>query len=65
VIVNREHPLDDRGSDIAATTARLRPTLGEPLARRVARAHADVQNADRALDELADQCSRRPPGSAP
>jgi len=43
VIVNRVHPLDDRGSDIAATTARLRSTLGEPLAGRVARAHADVQ----------------------
>ena len=59
VIVNRMHPLDPdfRGAEDAA--ARLRSTLGEPLARKVARAHANVQALARrdagALDLLRDE----------
>jgi anion-transporting ArsA/GET3 family ATPase len=49
VIVNRVHPLAaGPGEAVAtATVARLEPSLGEPLARKVARAHADVQQLAR------------------
>jgi anion-transporting ArsA/GET3 family ATPase len=43
VIVNRVHPLEAAGPDIAENAARLAPVLGTELAERTARAHAEVQ----------------------
>lgn len=43
VIVNRVHPLEAGGLDIAKNAARLSPVLGPSLAQRTARAHAHVQ----------------------
>jgi anion-transporting ArsA/GET3 family ATPase len=43
LIVNRLHPLDPTGAVLADTTARLVPTLGDTLAARVARKHAELQ----------------------
>jgi len=43
LVVNRVHPLDPAEEDQAATAKRLEGALGPPLARRVARAHAELQ----------------------
>jgi len=43
VIVNRVHALDPTERDTVATMSRLTAALGLPLARKVARTHADVQ----------------------
>lgn len=43
LIVNRRHPYDPDGASVAATGARLAPTVGKPLATRVARKHAELQ----------------------
>jgi anion-transporting ArsA/GET3 family ATPase len=43
LIVNRLHALDPAGSNVADTSARLAPALGEVLAARVAHKHAELQ----------------------
>lgn len=43
LVVNRVHPLDPAGADEAAVEARLSGRLGQDLARRVARTHAELQ----------------------
>lgn len=43
LIVNRLHPLDPRRGGVADTAARLSAKLGEALAARVARKHAELQ----------------------
>jgi anion-transporting ArsA/GET3 family ATPase len=47
VLVNRVQPVDAAGLDPAATADRLRATLGEALAGRVARGHAALQHLAR------------------
>lgn len=47
VIVNRGHPLDPAGADVAEVTARLTAPLGQSLAKRVARKHAELQTLAR------------------
>jgi len=43
MIVNRVHPRESAGVDVAEITARLQATLGVGLAGRVAQTHAEVQ----------------------
>jgi anion-transporting ArsA/GET3 family ATPase len=47
LIVNRLHPIDPSGADVTGTAARLTPGLGEALAARVARKHAELQTLAR------------------
>ena len=43
LVINRLHPPDPEGSDVAQVVERLRPALGDELATRVATVHAQFQ----------------------
>ena len=44
LVVNRVHPYDPAGADIPRITERLTPALGEALAAKVARRHAELEH---------------------
>ena len=65
VIVNRVHPLDPDERDAATTAARLRGALGAPLARLVARTHADLQLLARSDQEALNRLHQALPAPEP